>query len=45
MNYPLDGVRKSYLKKKKTKVDFEYNDMIEAGYTPEEIKAIRGTNG
>ena len=41
MNYPIEGLRRSYFKRKKERA-FNDDDLIEAGYSPEEIKAMKG---
>jgi hypothetical protein len=42
MNYPLEGMRKSYFARKNSTANFDDNDLEELGYTPEEIAAIKG---
>jgi len=45
MGYPLEGLRASYFKRKKSSGSFEVEDLVDAGYSPEEIEAIRGADG
>ncbi len=42
MNYPADGLRRSYFDRKKSTSNFDDDDLIDMGYSPEEIKAIKG---
>jgi len=42
MNYPVDGLRRCYFDSKKSVGNFEDDDMLDLGYTPEEIAAIKG---
>jgi len=43
MNYPLEGVRRSYYDNKKSTNNFENDDLLDMGYTLEEIAEIKGT--
>jgi len=40
MDYPIESVRHAYYEEKKKSLggDFEDSDLIEAGYSPEELK-------
>ncbi len=42
MNYPVEGLRRSYFDRKKSTSNFDDDDLIDMGYTPEEIKSIKG---
>jgi hypothetical protein len=42
MNYPLDGMRKSYFERKKSADNFDDDDILDMGYSPEEIALIKG---
>jgi hypothetical protein len=42
MNYPVDGLRKSYFERMKT-ANYDEDDLYEFGYTAEEIAAIKRT--
>ena len=42
MNYPVDGLRQSYLDAKKTACNFDDNDLMDFGYTPEDIAVFKG---
>ena len=38
MCYPVEGLRRSYFQRKKSISNFDDEDLLEAGYSPEEIK-------
>jgi hypothetical protein len=38
MNYPVDGLRKVYFDRKKSISNYDDDDLLEMGYSPEEIK-------
>lgn len=42
MIYPIEGLRKSYLDAKKSTSNFDDEDLLEMGYSPEEIVKIKG---
>ena len=42
MNYPLEGLRKGYHDRKKSPANFDDGDMLDLGYSLEEIAAIKG---
>lgn len=42
MNYPVDGLRRCYFDEKKNVITFDDSDMLDMGYSPEEIAKIKG---
>ena len=42
MGYPVEGLRKSYYDRKKSTASFDDDDLLEMGYSHEEIAAIKG---
>lgn len=42
MNYPLEGLRKSYFEQKKSTANFDDAAILDMGYSPEEIALIKG---
>jgi len=42
MCFPIDGLRKAFHERKRSPAIFEDEDLLEAGYSPEEFAAIRG---
>jgi hypothetical protein len=42
MNYPVDGLRRCYLERKKSASNFDDDDLLDMGYSPEEIAEIKG---
>ena len=42
MNYPVEGLRKCYFDTKKSTSNFEDDDLLDMGYSLEEIAAIKG---
>jgi len=42
MNYPIEGLRRHYFEDKKSVGNFEGNDLLDMGYTREEIAQIKG---
>ena len=42
MNYPLEGLRRCYFDRKKSAVNFDDDDILDLGYSPEEIAEIKG---
>ena len=42
MNYPLEGLRKNYRDRKKSPAGFDDDDLLEMGYSHDEIAAIKG---
>jgi hypothetical protein len=42
MNYPIDGLRNCYFDAKKSVTNFEDADLLDLGYSPKEIAAIKG---
>ena len=42
MGYPVEGLRKSYFDRKKSSASFDDDDLLEMGYSHEEIAAIKG---
>jgi hypothetical protein len=42
MNYPVDGLRRSYFDRKESVSNVDDNDLSEIGYSPEEIAGIKG---
>ena len=43
MNYPEDGLRKCYFDAKRSACNFEDGDLLDLGYSREEIAAIKRT--
>ena len=43
MNFPVEGLRKCYFDAKKSEITFEDQDMLDMGYTLEDIAEIKGT--
>ena len=43
MNYPEEWIRRSYFENKKSTGNFEDEDLLEMGYTPEQIAQIKGS--
>jgi hypothetical protein len=41
MNYPVEGLRKCYFDRKKSVENFDENDMLDMGYSPEETFEIK----
>ncbi len=41
MNYPIDGLRRSYYDRKTSTENFDDSDLAELGYTQEEIARIK----
>ena len=44
MNYPVEGLRKCYFERKKSATNFEDDDLLDTGYSPDEIAEIKGEN-
>lgn len=42
MNYPIQGLRKSYFDSKKSVANIDDEEMLDMGYTMEEIAGIKG---
>jgi hypothetical protein len=42
MNYPVDGLRRVYFDRKKGPSNIEDEDLLELGYSLEEIEQIKG---
>ena len=42
MSYPIEGMRHSYFERKKSISNFDVDDLLDAGYSMEEIAAIKG---
>jgi hypothetical protein len=42
MNYPVEGLRKCYLDRKKSTSNFDEEDLLDMDYSPEEIAEIKG---
>jgi hypothetical protein len=42
MNYPLEGLRQCYLDRKKSAGNFDDEDLLDQGYSPDEIAEIKG---
>ena len=42
MSFPLEGLRKAFHERKRSAANFNDDDLLEAGYSPEEFAAIRG---
>ena len=42
MNYPVEGLRKTYFERKKSTANFDDEDLLNMGYSPEDIAAIKG---
>ena len=42
MNYPVDGLRRCYFDRKKSTSNFDDGDLLDMGYSPEEIAEIKG---
>jgi hypothetical protein len=42
MNYPIEGMRQSYWKRKNSAANFDDGDLADLGYSPEEIAEIKG---
>jgi hypothetical protein len=43
MNYPIEGLRKYYFDAKKSTNNFEDDDLLDMGYSLEEIAEIKGS--
>jgi len=42
MNYPLEGLRKSFHDRRKSPAGFDDDDLLDMGYSREDIVAIKG---
>jgi hypothetical protein len=42
MNYPVEGLRKSYFDQKESVGNIDDDSLLEIGYSPEEIAGIKG---
>lgn len=42
MNFPVDGLRKSYFKRQSSVETVDDDDFLDLGYTMEEIEMIKG---
>jgi hypothetical protein len=42
MNYPLDGLRKCYFDRKKAVSNFDDDDILDMGYSPDDAAEIKG---
>jgi len=42
MNYSIEGLRKCYFDNKKSMSNFDDDDLLDMGYTEEEIAVIKG---
>ena len=42
MNYPVEGLRRAFFENKKSVSNFDDEDLLDAGYSPEEISRIKG---
>jgi len=42
MNFPVDGLRRSYFEAKKSVTNFDNTDLLDMGYSPEEFAEIKG---
>jgi hypothetical protein len=42
INYPIEGLRRCYLDRKRSPSNFEDDDMFDMGYSPDEIAEIKG---
>jgi hypothetical protein len=42
MNYPVEWLRKSYFDQKKSVSNFDDEDLLDLGYSPEDIAQIKG---
>jgi hypothetical protein len=42
MNYPVDGLRKCYFDRKKSVDNYDDDDLLDMGYTRDEIAEIKG---
>jgi hypothetical protein len=43
MNYPVEGMRRSYFERQKSAANIEDEDLLDLGYTQEEVDQIKGT--
>jgi len=44
MNYPIEGLRRCYFDDKKSVGNFDEDELLDMGYSLEEIAEIRGTS-
>lgn len=42
MNYPLEGLRRCYFDRKKSPGNFDDDDLLDMGYSPDENTGIKG---
>jgi hypothetical protein len=42
MNFTVEGLRQGYFEQKKSASNFDDEDILDAGYPPEMIAAIKG---
>jgi len=42
MNYPAEAVRRAYFADKKSTGNFSEDDILDLGYSPEDIALIKG---
>jgi hypothetical protein len=42
MNFPIDGLRRSYYNRKSSTASFDDEDLADMGYSPDEIADIKG---
>ena len=42
MNYPIEGLRKCYFDRKKSTANFDDVDLLDMGYSPDEIAEMKG---
>jgi hypothetical protein len=42
MNYTVEGLRKCYFDRKKSVRNFENEDLLDLGYSPDQIAEIKG---
>jgi hypothetical protein len=42
MSFPLEGLRRCFLERKKSTSNFDDDDILDMDYSPEEIAEIKG---
>jgi len=42
MSFPIEGLRNAYRERQRSPANFDDDDLLEAGYSPEEFADIRG---
>jgi hypothetical protein len=44
MNYPVEGLRRCYLDRRKSAENFDDDDILDMGYSPDDNAEIKGKN-